>query len=175
MKQKYVLWNEHKKHVLNLCQSVPLITVIISSDRSDRQLYCQFWLHSSWNVQLQLILRLQLKRHAYTMQWKHRKSNFCYKSIYETMSQRHKPVARKIHLWNKTDFDKVRESATTMTADFLAACNADTPIDTMWNTIKGKILQLMEDSVPSKLSSTRFSQPWITRSKTTGGKKEKMV
>ena len=32
------------------------------------------------------ILRLQLKRHAYTMQWKHQKSNFCYKSIYEIMS-----------------------------------------------------------------------------------------
>ena len=78
-------------------------------------------------------------------------------------AKRRKPVEREINLWNKTDFDKVREAATSLTADFFAAYNINTPIDTMWSAIKEKLLKLLEDFVPKKLSSTRFSQPWITR------------
>ena len=41
--------------------------------------------------------------------------------------------------------------------------NINTPIDTMWSAIKGKLLKLMEVFVPKKLSSTHFSQPWTIR------------
>ena len=39
----------------------------------------------------------------------------------------------------------------------------DTNINTLWHTLKEYTASLLEDKVPSKMTSSRFSQPWINR------------
>ena len=41
--------------------------------------------------------------------------------------------------------------------------NVDSPVDDIWNKITAKIQSLLVSYVPSKMSSTRFNQPWINR------------
>ena len=38
----------------------------------------------------------------------------------------------------------------------------DSSIHTMWHNIKSNLIDLQEQHVPSKLTTTRFHQPWIT-------------
>jgi len=38
----------------------------------------------------------------------------------------------------------------------------DTPVDQLWPSVRNKIQDTMDKYVPSKLTSSRFNQPWIT-------------
>jgi hypothetical protein len=40
---------------------------------------------------------------------------------------------------------------------------ANTPVNEQWNQISEKLHNIMAKNIPSKLTTTRFNQPWITR------------
>ena len=42
-------------------------------------------------------------------------------------------------------------------------CTPDTDVNTLWNSFKESNSNLLDDKVPSKMTSARFSQPWINR------------
>ncbi|XP_071500419.1 uncharacterized protein [Diadema antillarum] len=56
----------------------------------------------------------------------------------------------------------IRETMGSFADTFLAETSLDTPIENQWMEIKNKILSVLEKDVPSKMTSCRFSQPWIT-------------
>ena len=81
----------------------------------------------------------------------------------DTRAKRVKPVRRKILLWNKADIDSLKNAASEINNEFLHRFNAQSPIDSMWKYIKSSMEDLMTNHVPSKMSTTRYNQPWITR------------
>ena len=78
-------------------------------------------------------------------------------------AKRNKPVARKIFLWDKADMEAVRTSSREVASEFCTTFSTSSPIESMWTFIKEKLLRIQEEHVPSKTTSTRFSQPWVTR------------
>lgn len=74
-----------------------------------------------------------------------------------------KPTQRKIYLWKKADNTKLEELTRSMNTNFHSIFHPMSPIQEMWDFIKKNLLNILQESVPSKLSSTRFHQAWITR------------
>ncbi|VDI42580.1 Hypothetical predicted protein [Mytilus galloprovincialis] len=50
-----------------------------------------------------------------------------------------------------------------LNADFKEKFNLESPITAMWEFIKTSLLTILEQTVPSKMSSSRFNQPWINQ------------
>ncbi|CAG2254481.1 unnamed protein product [Mytilus edulis] len=55
------------------------------------------------------------------------------------------------------------EKAMKLNADFKEKFNLESPITAMWEFIKTSLLTILEQTVPSKMSSSRFNQPWINQ------------
>ena len=73
-----------------------------------------------------------------------------------------KLTRRKIHLWRHADIDKLKQDACSFTTSFIQTFTTDSSIHTMWYYIKSNLTDLHEQHVPSKFTTTRFHQPWIT-------------
>jgi hypothetical protein len=76
---------------------------------------------------------------------------------------RQRPTQRKIMLWNKTDLDGLKKEVTSFSDTFLTAHTNTTNINSLWNDFKSGCLDIMNRYIPTKLTSTRYSQPWINR------------
>ena len=74
-----------------------------------------------------------------------------------------KPVQRKIFLWKKGDIDQLKASVMLFADEFCEKFNIDSPVESMWASLKDNLLQIQEKCIPSKLTSTKFHQPWINR------------
>ena len=75
---------------------------------------------------------------------------------------RQRPAKRKILLWKKADIDKLQEDSTTLSNNILASHTTTTPINTIWTSFKTGMDDI-NSQIPSKMSSTRFNQPWVNR------------
>ena len=56
----------------------------------------------------------------------------------------------------KTEFDR-------FASDFTQRHDTTTDINLLWNTFKTACVSIMDEKVPTKLTSSRFNQPWINR------------
>jgi len=79
------------------------------------------------------------------------------------LTARRKPVARLIHLWKKADLESMTSDLTNFTTRFTSSNNASTPINNLWDTFKKECTAAINKHVPSKMTSTRYSQPWCNR------------
>ena len=71
-------------------------------------------------------------------------------------------AGRHIYLWSKANFNYIRQSIQSLCEDFVSSFTVTTPITTLWNgfsDICNHCLKL----IPSKWSTTKQNQPWITR------------
>ncbi|XP_072043470.1 uncharacterized protein [Amphiura filiformis] len=91
---------------------------------------------------------------------------------------RQKPVKHKIFLWKRADFDAIRSETKLWAEDFISTHSTDTPVsvlfagltlfsdmfyfDLLSEKIQGFLEKTLEESIPSKLSSSRFNQPWFS-------------
>ena len=80
-----------------------------------------------------------------------------------TTAQRTKPPRRKILLWKKVDLDSLRGSIQNFSDTFTKEHSTNTDVDVLWDNFKEFSTKIIDASVPSKMTSQRFSQPWITR------------
>ena len=80
------------------------------------------------------------------------------------MPHRQKPVRRKIYLWKKADLPNMKKECLVFQDRFLQDFTPLSPVNDMWNAVKQFLTQLQNQHVPSKMSSTRFHQAWITTS-----------
>ncbi len=76
-------------------------------------------------------------------------------------------------MWNSTDFDKIRKEVDNFVTKFVHDHNSESSVDEMWDEIKTKLQNIIREHVPSKFTTTRFNQPWITRKIKRMSKKEK--
>jgi len=81
----------------------------------------------------------------------------------QTSATRTKPPRRKILLWKDVDTDTMNTAVQNFSTDFIARHTTSTNISTLWQTFRDFVDCTIQSHVPSKMSSTRFSQPWITR------------
>ena len=77
---------------------------------------------------------------------------------------RRKPVKRKIFLWKLADMKNMKVECLAFQKDFTERHSSSSSIQAMWDDIKTSLTHLLNKHVPSKLTSTRYNQPWITRS-----------
>ena len=74
---------------------------------------------------------------------------------------RRKPVRRKIYLWKRTDFDGIRQRIKKWSDHFTSTYSTSTPVEHLAEIMQLELDQIMKDNVPSKWSSTRYSQSWF--------------
>ena len=67
---------------------------------------------------------------------------------------------RRIYLWNKSDPIKIRTEASKFSLDFLNTVDLD--VDDMLTSFNNKLLEFINNCVPSKGSSSGYFPPWIT-------------
>ena len=81
--------------------------------------------------------------------------------LFDTSHQpyRPRPTRRKIFLWKKTDMDGLRSNISSSSQTFLSTDYAD--IDSMWAAFKTSVTSAMDQHVPTKMSSTRRTHPWV--------------
>ena len=77
--------------------------------------------------------------------------------------KRTKPVKRKIYLCKKADTTKLRAEALTYQRQFLEKYSLSSSIQDMWNDLNSTLMGALDACVPSKMTTTRYNQPWITR------------
>ena len=82
----------------------------------------------------------------------------------DIVAKRQKPVKRKIYLWKNANMDNLKADTTSFSSDFILNHTVNSPVDSLWEKFKSTMTSLMRKHIPSKLTSTRFHQPWITSS-----------
>ncbi|VDI27106.1 Hypothetical predicted protein [Mytilus galloprovincialis] len=78
-------------------------------------------------------------------------------------AKRGKPVKRKIHLWKRADNEKLKKECLEFQQQFLDKYTIQSSIAEMWLDISTALTNILDSSVPSKMTTSRFSQPWITK------------
>ena len=74
-------------------------------------------------------------------------------------SQATKPVERKIHNWKRTNLKELTKNVKQQMTKFTRVDTYNTPVNHLWQQFISTIKQLKEKFVPSRMSSTRYSQP----------------
>ena len=74
-----------------------------------------------------------------------------------------KPPKRKILIWKRGDFESLRKEIATFSQSLTESHNPNTPVDQLWECIKSTLHNATDKYVPSKMSSSRYNQSWITR------------
>jgi len=80
-----------------------------------------------------------------------------------TSAKRSKPVKRLIHLWKIADVDLLRSKCHQFQQHSKETYTTTSNINTVREDIKDNLLKFLDSCVPTKMSSPRFSQPWINR------------
>ena len=68
-----------------------------------------------------------------------------------------------MYLWNKVNFDQVKEEFKQSSSTFVANNSIDTNVNLLRETLRDKCLDIA-DYIPSKYTSIRLHKPWINRS-----------
>ena len=74
---------------------------------------------------------------------------------------RKKKAKREIRLWKQTDIPSLKRDAKNFGTLFLARHNKTHQADKLWECIKNNLLTLLDDNVPTKMTSSKSHQPWI--------------
>ena len=81
----------------------------------------------------------------------------------DMIAPKHKNVRRRIYLWDKGNVTGLQTDIHEFTTDFVSRHTKDTNIDELWSLLKVKLHTAMNKFIPSKMSTVRFNQLWITR------------
>ena len=76
---------------------------------------------------------------------------------------RQKPARRLIYLWNKANLIEMEQDIAAFSRSFTTEHSETTPINTLWDIFKKKCMEVLQKHVPSKYTSTRYSQSWCNR------------
>ena len=74
-----------------------------------------------------------------------------------------KKVRRKVYLFGKADMCALKAELMDFQSEFLENHPASQSVEESWNLFKNKTNELMDKHIPSKMTSTKHSNPWITQ------------
>ena len=72
---------------------------------------------------------------------------------------RPRPQRRKILLWKKADLSMIKEDIRNFATTFISTRYTD--IETIWNDFKSNINSIITTRVPTKLTASKYSNPWM--------------
>eukprot|EP00111_Clytia_hemisphaerica_P014427 TCONS_00042481-protein len=75
--------------------------------------------------------------------------------------QKIKPVQRKVFVWKRADIASLRKDITDNLAKITSMETVETPINELWENFRLILDNARDKHVPSKFTSTRYSQPWF--------------
>ena len=81
----------------------------------------------------------------------------------DVVAPKHKNARRRIYSWDKGDVTGLQIDMHKFTVDFVRRYTAETSIDELWLSMKNALHNAMDKFIPSKMTTVRFNQPWITR------------
>ena len=70
---------------------------------------------------------------------------------------------RKIYLHHKADLEALRREMSTRSKEFFELCS-NRDLESNWTFFKNTLLNAVDKHVPSKMSPSKVSLPWITKS-----------
>ncbi|CAG2204419.1 unnamed protein product [Mytilus edulis] len=74
-------------------------------------------------------------------------------------AQKPKPVKRKIQLWKRTNIDEIQNEVRLFAETFNQKTFSN--IENMWKYFKENIMKIIDQKVPTKMTTTKFTHPWI--------------
>jgi hypothetical protein len=77
-------------------------------------------------------------------------------------AKRTKQTQRKIYLWKKANLKEISTAALDFQKEIADKYSVTDSIQQMWTDIKTNIIKMIDSYVPTKKSTKRFNQPWIT-------------
>ena len=77
--------------------------------------------------------------------------------------QKLKRIQRKIYLWTRANLAELRNDIRNELQQLESSVTSEPSINNLWTSMKSILLTAQDKHVPSKLTSTRYSQPWFNR------------
>ncbi|XP_052224149.1 uncharacterized protein LOC127839803 [Dreissena polymorpha] len=74
-----------------------------------------------------------------------------------------KPSPRKILLWKNANTTEISSAILDFSRDYTSRYTKETNINILWKTFRDFVETSLKTHVPSKMTSTRFNQPWISQ------------
>ena len=68
-----------------------------------------------------------------------------------------------MYLWNRANFDEMRAKFTNLSRDFFDHFTIDTPIEDTWDSLCNLLKTVLNEFVPSKITTGKPKKPWINR------------
>jgi hypothetical protein len=78
------------------------------------------------------------------------------------VAKRRKPIRRRIYIWKRANIEELISGAEKINLDFHQNFDTTSCIEEMWKYISTELTNLLDTAVPSKISSVRYHQAWIT-------------
>ena len=77
--------------------------------------------------------------------------------------QKIKPIRRKVNIWKRADLETLKKDVSEGMSELITSETTDSPINHLWLRFKDILLKSQSKHVPTKMTSTRYSQPWFNR------------
>nr|XP_054767499.1 uncharacterized protein LOC129274773 [Lytechinus pictus] len=79
----------------------------------------------------------------------------------DVTAKRRKPVKRLMHIWKNANLSEMKRECGLYQQRFIKMHDEKSSVINMWEEIKTFLQDLLQKHVPSKMTSSRFNQPWI--------------
>lgn len=73
-----------------------------------------------------------------------------------------KKIKRKVFIYKRAKWQDMKTNLMKFTTEYMSSTPNSRSVDENWLKIKGKIIELMNQHIPSKMTSTRYHLPWLT-------------
>ena len=83
---------------------------------------------------------------------------------YDIKAQRIQQAPRKIYLHKRADMDGLRDHLARFRDSFLSSDHSHMSVNDMWVSFKSEVLEAIERFIPTKMTKTKYSLPWIDHS-----------
>ena len=83
---------------------------------------------------------------------------------YDIKAKRIQQAPHKIYLYKRADMDGLRDHLARYRDTFLSSDHSHMSVNDMWVSFKSEVLAAFERFIPSKMTKTKYSSPWIDSS-----------
>ena len=80
---------------------------------------------------------------------------------YDIKAKRIKQASRKIYLYNQADMTGLRDHISQFMESYLSEDHSHMSVNEMWVKFKTGYLEAVERFIPTKMTKTKYSLPWI--------------
>ena len=83
---------------------------------------------------------------------------------YDIKAKRIQQAPRKIYLYKRADRDGLRDHLARYRDSFLSCDHSHMSVNDIWVSFKSEVIPAIERFIPSKMTKTKYSSPWIDSS-----------